>query len=261
MSRSSRLAALAGLSIAALAAAAPAQAQTYGADSRYAQAPSSQSYQDCIRQQRNRQVAGAVIGGLLGAVVGAELHDESQDRAREDRRYRGDRHYRGRDRYGRHHRRGYRDTHAEGNDGAVVAGGAIGAVAGAAIAGRGECDRYAQTGYGYGSAPGHYGYDQGYGQPRGGAEPIYDESGRPYRDDAYAYEGGYGDQDPYAYDQRSSGELLGGEDYRRDSRVYTAQSAPEAYRVAADGPCREMRSGNGARVLMCQGADGIWRPA
>lgn len=261
MSRSSTFAALAGLSLAALAAAAPAQAQTYGANSRYAPAQTADSYQDCVRQQRNRQVAGAVIGGILGAVVGAELHDDRQDRAREDRRYRDRRYYRDRHHYGRrHHRRGHRDhRYEEGNDGAVVAGGAVGALAGAAIAGRGGCERQAGTGYGYGSAPGHYGYDQqydrGYSQTRTAGQPIYDEYGRPY-DDGYGYSDGYG------YDQRSSGELLGGEDYRRESRAYTAQSAPAGpVYTASTGPCREMRSGNGALVLMCQGPDGIWRPA
>jgi hypothetical protein len=249
------LAALSGLSLAALAAAAPADAQTYGAQSRYAPAPSATSYQDCVRQQRNRQVAGAVIGGILGAVVGAELHDDAQDRARADRRYHGGRYYRGRGyhhgRYDRRWRRGYH--YEEGNDGAV------GALAGAAIAGRSDCDRHARTGYGYGAAPGHYGYDQTHGQSRGysrGApQPIYDEYGR-------AYDGGYGYDGGYAYDQRSSGELLGGEDYRRDSRTYAAGSAPAGPVYAAStGPCREMRSGNGALVLMCQGPDGIWRPA
>ena len=247
MTRSSLFAACTAASLTTLALAAPASAQSYGAQSRYAPAQTS-SYQDCVRQQRNRQVAGAVIGGILGAVVGAELHDEAQDDARRDRRhYRGGRHYRGRGhyrgRYGHRRYRGYR--YEEGNDGAVLAGGALGAAAGAAIAGRSDCERRPRAGYGYGSAPGHYGYDR----TRGGAQPIYDESGRPY-------DGGY------AYDQRSSGELLGGEDYRRDTRTYTARSAPAGpTRAVSTGPCREMRSGNGALVLMCQGPDGIWRPA
>ncbi len=246
-------------------AAGPASAQTYGAQSRYAP-QGAVSYEQCVRQQRNRQVAGAVIGGILGAVIGAELHDDAQDRSRDrGRGYRGDRHYRGghydRD-YGRGRHRGYRGRqHEEGNDGAVVAGGAVGAVAGAAIAGSGDCDRYARTGYGYGQAPGHYGADTyrgGYqGDAYGGGQPIYDESGRVYAD-----EYGYASSDPYAqdygYDQRSSGQLLGGEDYRGDSRTYSA-SSPSG--PVSTGPCQQMRSGNGALVLMCQGPDGIWRPA
>ncbi|MFW6412885.1 MAG: hypothetical protein ACOC0V_02000, partial [Oceanicaulis sp.] len=75
---------------------------------------------------------------------------------------------------------------------------------------------------------------------------------------------GYGDD---RYDERygrSSGELLGGEDgYRSDgygdSRVYSAGSAPVAA-APATGACRDMRS-SGRLVRMCQGADGIWRPA
>ena len=254
---------------------APAEAQTYSAQSR------SQSYEQCVASQRNRQVAGAVIGGVLGAVIGAELHDDSQDRAREDRRYRDrgyrgrDRHYRGRD---RHHRgRGYRE---EGNDGAVLAGAGVGALAGAALGGaRDDCARYAQrSGYGYGQAPGHYGSDAGYrGEP--GYDPRYDD--RRYQDPRYderryderrydtggyddygyddrRYDDGYGYGDGYG---RSSGELLGGPDARRydadrQAQVYTAGSAA----APATGACRDMQSA-GRLVYMCQGSDGIWRPA
>ncbi|MFW5660962.1 MAG: hypothetical protein ACOC05_06190, partial [Oceanicaulis sp.] len=79
------------------------------------------------------------------------------------------------------------------------------------------------------------GYDEGYG--RGGD---------------YGYDGGYG---------RSSGELLGGPDAgryetRRESQVYTAGSAA----APATGACRDMRSA-GRLVHMCQGSDGLWRPA
>lgn len=262
MSRPLSLILSTGLSAAALVAAAgSAQAQSYGAQSRYDGPQGSQSYSECVRQQRNRQVAGAVIGGILGAVIGAELHDDAQDNARErGRGYRGGRHYRDQ-RYHRgryNHRRNRGRHYEEGNDGAVVAGGAVGAVAGAAIAGRSDCDSYARTGYGYGSAPGHYGADQ----RRGAAQPIYDERGRVYNDgyggDPYGndpYSGQY--QGEYAYDQGSSGVLLGGEEYSRDARAYSVQSAPAR---ASTGPCQNMRSGNGALVLMCQGPDGIWRP-
>ena len=80
MSRASLFTAGAAGALAALALAAPASAQTYAAQSRYAP-PGAVSDQDCVRAQRNRQVAGAVIGGILGAVVGAELHDEEIGRA------------------------------------------------------------------------------------------------------------------------------------------------------------------------------------
>ena len=252
MSRASLFTAGAAGALAALALAAPASAQTYAAQSRYAP-PGAVSDQDCVRAQRNRQVAGAVIGGILGAVVGAELHDEAQDDARRDRRhYRGGRYYRGRGHYrGRYGRRHHRHRYEEGNDGAVLAGGALGAAAGAALAGRSDCDRRTRTGYGYGAAPGHYGHDR----RRAASEPIYDEYGRPY-------DAGYGHEDRSAYGPRSSGELLGGEDYQRETRPYAARSALAGpSRADATGPCREMRSGNGALVLMCRGPDGIWRPA
>jgi len=260
----------------------PAEAQSYGAQSRYAnQGP---SYEQCIAQQRNRQVAGAVIGGVIGAVLGAEIHDGAQDRARTDRGYRGQRGYRGRD-YGyrgnRGHRgRGYRE---EGNDGAVLAGAGLGAVAGAAVGGAGSgCEGYARrTGSGYGSAPGHYGSAAGYGgDPYGYKDPRYDDpryDDRRYETGGYetgGYDGyGYDDRrtdDGYGYDDgygRSSGELLGGPDYRPSdsgaygqARVYTAGSAQGSASAPANGACRDMQS-SGRLVYMCQGSDGIWRPA
>ncbi len=242
--------------------AAGAQAQTYSAQSQYGGAPKSQSYEQCVREQRNRQVAGAVIGGILGAVVGAELHDDRQDRAREDRRYR-DR-YGYRDRHSRGHR-GYRDRHhrgrhrEDGNDGAVVAGAGLGALAGAAVAGQANgCDRYRQQGYGYQQSG--YGYDQ-----RGYDQGSYSNQNQYGYADDYAYEG----PAQYSYDTpgydgsygQSSGQVLvGGEDYQLDNRNYAASSVVVASN-ASTGPCRDMRSGNGAIVLMCQGGDGIWRPA
>ncbi|MFP4519569.1 MAG: hypothetical protein ACLFQ5_08945, partial [Oceanicaulis sp.] len=138
-------------------APAQAQAQSYGARSQHHdRAP---THAQCVAEQRNRQVAGAVIGGVLGAVIGAELHDGAQDRAREDRRYRRYDRY---DRYGAYaHRyprhRGYRHHghREEGQGGAVVAGAGVGALAGAALggAGRDDCARFSRrTGRGYGAA-------------------------------------------------------------------------------------------------------------
>lgn len=114
---------------------APAGAQSYAAQSRhYERAP---TYEECVAAQRNRQVAGAVIGGVLGAVIGAELHDGSQDRARNDRRYRRDYRYRGHRHYRGHRGYRHRGYYEEGQGGAVVAGGAVGALAGAALGGAG----------------------------------------------------------------------------------------------------------------------------
>ena len=239
------LAALAAGTILVPLSLASAQAQSYSASSRYD--PQPQSYENCVREQRNRQVAGAVIGGLIGAVLGAELHDDHQDANREHRRYRGDRHYRDRGYHRNRHdrrrdRRHRRDRHhEEGNDGAVVAGGAVGAVAGAAIAGGRDCDRYARG----------YGYDDGYGHDYRESDYRYDERGYGYEDD-YRYDDGY------SYDRPSSGTLLGGEDYQRETRTYRA----ETRRSGPSGQaCRTMQNRNGSRVFMCQGADGIWRPA
>lgn len=247
---------LAALTSAALlpALSAGASAQSYAGHGQYG-SQHSQSYEQCIRQQRNRQVTGAVIGGLLGAVVGAELHDDQQDRARDDRRYR-DRHYRGHRGHRRHRGRHYRGHHEEGNDGAVLAGAGLGALAGAAVAGNGNaCDHLRHQGYGYsqqGYSQGNYGYaDQGgyyVNENNGGGDGYYYEGPAQYSYDTE----GYGSSS-------SSQVLVGGEDYRLDSRSYSASSVTASY--SSTGNCRDMRSGNGAITLMCQGTDGIWRPA
>lgn len=251
----------------------PAEAQSYSAQSRqFERAP---TYEECVAGQRNRQVAGAVIGGVLGAVLGAEIHDDSQDRARNDRRYRDYRYVDRRHRGYRHdrHRRGYRYGE-QGQGGAVVAGAGVGALAGAALGGAGDdCRRYARrTGYGYGSAPGHHGAHpggRGYGHDRYGYERARDD--RDYRyDDRYddRYDTRYDDRYDGGYDGRyggGSGELLGGPDARRyddgrNAQVYTASSAQGSATARSTGACRDMRSA-GQLVLMCQGADGVWRPA
>lgn len=266
MARLSLTAALTSAALALPLLGAGAHAQTYTTQSGYA--PANQSYQACLQQQRNRQVAGAVIGGVLGAVIGAELHDDHQDRNRarghrghRDRGYR-DRGYR--DRYGYRDRRGYRGRHhEEGNDGAVLAGAGLGALAGAAVAGQATgCEHLRQTGYG---ATGGYAPDYGY------ADPAY---GQPTYQGGYGGYGGYDGYDP-AYDpgyaNRSSGDvLLGGQDYDPRSGAYSAPapSAPPARTytagatsVAPASACRNMQSGNGAVTWMCQGQDGVWRPA
>ena len=239
----------------------PAAAGTAAAQSRHAAAP--QTYEDCVRQQRNRQVAGAVIGGILGAVVGAEIHDDRQDRAREHRRYgrhghyRGGRHYRGR--YGRGRHRGYRHRrHEDGNDGAVAAGGLLGAAAGAAVAGSARgCERFARGGYGY-DDPG-YGRDYGYDDRR--------SDGRGYSGADYGYSDGYDSYDGRRY---STDTLAGAPNdtyaYRDDgydapapSRRSSAQA--RVYTAGGGSSCRWMSAGANGEVRMCQGSDGIWRPA
>ena len=238
------------------AVAAGASAQSYGAQSRYAPVHQTMSYDQCVRQQRNRQVTGAVIGGILGAVIGAEIHDDRQDRDRARHHYRGDRHYhRGRGyrdrRYRRHHRRGH--YHEEGNDGAVLAGAGLGALAGAAVAGSGRngCERYLHDGARYGHS--------GYNAPVRQSQYDYAEPAPAYEDD-WVYEGPAQYSYDSGYDSSSSEVLLGGEDYGRESRSYGARSMTASASVNT-GPCRTMRSGNGSDVLMCQGLDGIWRPA
>ncbi|GGE31187.1 hypothetical protein GCM10011367_01940 [Marinicauda pacifica] len=264
-----------------LGASALAPAMTPSAEAQSYRAAPATTYEQCVQQQRQRQVAGAVIGGILGAVVGAELHDESQDRDRD--RYRGHRGYD--DRYGyssrgyrhsgyRHDRRSRHDRYGRhdeaGNDGAVVAGGAVGALAGAAIA-SGNCDqlRYGQSGYGQSDPYRQTGpvYDQGYGQGYG---QTYDQG---YGDD-YGYDDPYYGSDP-VYDDRydnsrrysTNEELLGGSGYgysdqqpAQDSRRYSAGSqtiSTSGYQTAS---CRYMSSA-GREVYMCQGSDGMWRPA
>ncbi len=235
------ISALTGAALLLPLAASGAQAQSYRTYSAQSQVQSAPTYESCMAAQRNRQVAGAVIGGVLGAVVGAEIHDDRQDRDRE-------RHYRGRGRY-----------EEDGNDGAVLAGAGLGALAGAAVAGRSNgCEHLRNSGYGYSSnGYGNSGYDTGYG---------YSDQG---------YDNGYGQQG-YSYPSTSSGELLGGESYGYDEPAQPYQNQPyqpqsqtgyesRSYTASASAPranaCRNMQSGNGAVTWMCQGADGVWRPA
>jgi len=255
------ISALTGAALLLPLAATGAQAQTYRTYSAQQQVQSAPTYEQCMAAQRNRQVAGAVLGGVLGAVVGAEIHDDRQDRDR-------DRHYndrnRHRDHYGRRHRRGDRYDRRgrgryeeDGNDGAVLAGAGLGALAGAAVAGRSNgCEHLRNAGYGYDNGYSNSGYDDGYG-----------------------YNDGYS-QNGYSYPSSNQGELLGGESYGYDepaqpyqnqpyqpqsqtgyeSRSYTASSTARASAPRANA-CRNMQSGNGSVTWMCQGSDGVWRPA
>ena len=255
------ISALTGAALLLPLAATGAQAQTYRSYS--AQQPqTTQSYEQCVAAQRNRQVAGAVLGGVLGAVVGAEIHDDRQDRDRErhynDRNRHRDHYGRGSRRGDRYDRRGRGRYEEDGNDGAVLAGAGIGALAGAAVAGRSNgCEHLRNTGYGY---------DNGYGNSG------YSNSGY---NNGYGYDDGYGQQG-YSYPSSNSGELLGGESYGYDepaqpyqNQPYQPQTQPgydsRTYTASASAPranaCRNMQSGNGSVTWMCQGTDGVWRPA
>ena len=160
------LAAVAALTIGAVAAPMAASAQSYGYSQNYgtgAYAPSydygrypQQSYDPCARERQGRTGAGAVIGGGAGAVIGSQL--------------------------------AARGRRTEGS----ILGGVVGAVIGSQV-GRSSSDacRSYQSNYGqssYGQNGGYYAQNQsGYGQ-----------SG--YYDDRYAGDQGYRDDD---YDRRN----------------------------------------------------------
>ena len=217
------------LAASALAMTAPSLAQ--------AQAYNSHRAQDCETSRQNRQVAGALIGGILGAVIGNELADDSNNNRR------------GRDHYGRGHGGGWGHGHRGRHDRYIhrdrgnaeevgtIAGAGVGALIGAGIAGGEEC----------GSQRHHDPYA---GKPRGYGQTGYYEDSY-YQDSQYGYDDGY----YYEEDYGSSGELLGAARPGPDARVYTASSS--AYTT---GQCRWMNGGL-EQMYMCQGTDGIWRPA
>jgi len=227
-----------------------AQAQNYQA----------QRYQDCESERQGRQVAGAIIGGLLGAVIGNELADDSNNNRRgRDRRYgRGGR---GHGSWGRGHR-GSRYQHRDrGNAEEVgtIAGAGVGALIGAGVAGGDDCGQRGRASQPYyGDKPGARYNDARYGQDQYGYNDQYQAG---YGNEAY-YDDGYAD----TYDYGSSGELLGGAQRAEPARTYNASS----YSVnSATGACHWSQTrrmdGYGQtvtdQVYMCQGTDGIWRPA
>jgi|GEM_PF-1796297 len=126
----------------------------------------------CEKQKDSDRLAGglvgAVAGGLIGAAIGGELEpDNGFHRYRGHRGYRG---YRGHRGY-RGYRRGY--YHDRGDDGAEIAGGLIGALAGAAIGselagGSTDCARTYSTGYPRSS--GYYGSSRTYATQNYGGE-------------------------------------------------------------------------------------------
>lgn len=254
------LASIAAVSAAAFAAP-HAAAQHYSAQS-YGYQGATMTYEQCVRQQQSRQITGAVVGGLLGAVAGAQIHNATKPRnTAPPPRYnhRGHRGYRG----------GYHQPQPsnQSNSGAVIAGGAVGALAGAAITGNTNCNQFPRERAVYGHAGGYQ--QQSYGhQPyhQGGyQQQSYGHQGG-YQQPAYGYDGYAGQDYGYGYDAYaggySSGGLLGGEDYgyqpQSQARIQTAGAG---YAPAYGSNCRHMGAGNGAQVLMCEGADGVWRPA
>lgn len=234
------------LAASALAMTAPslAQAQTYN----------SHRAQDCETSRQNRQVAGALIGGILGAVIGNELADDSNNNRR------------GRDHYGRGHGGGWGHGHRGRHDRYIhrdrgnaeevgtIAGAGVGALIGAGIAGGDDCGQqgYRNTRDPYAGKPSGYDYQDSY----------YDNGYSDGYSDDYYYAEGTGGGDYRYEDYGSSGELLGGSQDRSEARVYTTSAS-------ANGQCqwsqtRRLDARGQAftdQVYMCQGSDGIWRPA
>lgn len=228
-------------------------------------AQAQQSYQECLAQQRNQQVAGAVIGGLLGAVVGAQIHN-GRESDRRDNHYRSQtynqpgwgRHggYRG----NRGHRgRGYVEPYQRrSNDGAVIAGAGIGALAGGAVSGRGSnCDHLP------GGPRAHVGYQQPYGQQQYGygqqgySQPAYGQQG--YSQQGYSQQGNdpYYDNSGYGYQDDS--QLAGGPGY--DPYAYQPQGVQPSYPAQqVNQNCRQVEI-TGRYEWVCQGPDGVWRPS
>jgi hypothetical protein len=214
-------------------------------------AQAQQTYAECISQQRNQQVAGAVIGGLLGAVVGAQIHNARESDRRDDHYrnqhygHRGWDRHRGHGRYRGHRGRGYVEPYQRrSNDGAVIAGAGLGALAGGAVSGRGSnCDHLPggprpQVGY----QQGHYGQQQyGYSQQgysQQGYDPYYDNSGYGYQDNSQLAGGpGY---DPYSYQPQGV------------QPQYPSQQVNQN--------CRQVQI-TGRYEWVCQGPDGVWRPS
>jgi hypothetical protein len=257
--------------VSAAAFAAPhAAAQHYSAQSHGYHQSSTMTYEQCVRQQQNRSVTGAVVGGLLGAVAGAQIHNATKPRNTAPPPRRGHRGHRG----GRHH---HNQPSNQSNAGAVVAGGAIGALAGAAVTGNTNCNQFPRERAVYGHARGYQGgyQQQSYGhqphhhhqQHQGGYQHQSYGHQQAHSQQSYGYDGYAGNDYGYGYDAyaggHSGGGLLGGEDYgyqpQSQARIQTAGSG--YYAPQAGAACRHMGAGNGAQVLMCQGADGVWRPA
>lgn len=256
-----KIALLAAASAAVLVPAATAEAQSQNY---------YRSVQECEAARQNRQVAGAVIGAILGGVIAAQVEDDVDDR--DNRRHWRGRHHGYDGYYGRH--RGYRGyDRGNENDVAVAAGAGLGGLLGYGVAGGEPCapiyrnnDNRYYGGYDNGGyyddnryAQGGYRDEQGYTN-----SGYYDENGNYYADDSYYV----GDEGTYADQQRyyGNGELAGGP----DGYVYSQPSTQaRVYNAGANNNCRWMQTRradaygtvSSQSVWMCQGSDGIWRPA
>lgn len=212
---------------------------------------SAQSYAECEQNRQDRQVTGAIIGGLLGAVIGNELADDDDDHhahRRHHRRYdRYDRRYNRYDRrHDRHHRRHHRRHHDDNDETvATLAGAGVGALIGAGIAGGDDCHTARR--------------DRRYDDRR--YEPSRYDDRYDYDDRYRASDRGYSD----GYDTRSNGALLGGRHGSSSSQNYQART----YQAGHNWSCEyrtspqynEYNEVRYVEVYMCEGHDGIWRPA
>lgn len=233
-----------------LVPAAQAQYDRYGSYGGGYHAPQpTVSTVPCLRQKKDDKMAGAVVGaiagGLLGAAIGGELEPDNGYH-----RYRG---YRGHRGYGyghrRHHRRGY--YHSPGDDGAEIAGGLIGALAGAAIgselaSGSTDCARTYSHGTYHGSR--NYGAGDVYAPTRSPTGPAWENpqrqqsSGAPYPQPASAP----------AYP-----------DYREQPDDLYGAPEPEPYQNECTSVNRETRLPDGSvirePVEVCRTDDGRWQ--
>jgi uncharacterized protein YcfJ len=225
----------------------------------------AQNYRDCESSRQNRQVAGALIGGILGAVIGNELADDSNNNRhgrpdRWDRRARWDDHRRhGGGYYGHRDRRYQHRDRGNAEEVGTIAGAGVGALIGAGIAGGTDCgSRHRARGGYHGDKPAGYYGDSGYYDDG----RYYDDR---YRDSGTGYDPYY--RDGYGQDYGSSVELLGGAAPGPSARTYSASSGYAT--TSAAGQCQwsqTRRMGEYGQtvteqVYMCQGTDGIWRPA
>jgi len=231
-----------------------------------------QSHTECESNRQGRQVAGALVGAVLGGVLGSEIGDSVSDRnSYRNSGYRGHRGYDRHRGYG-----GYRHSQRQNNDLAIVAGAGVGALVGANVAAGQPCT----TGYDN-RQTGYYGNNSGYQDPyydnrhnnSGYNNSGYNNSG--YANDGYNQNGYY--QDGYA-DDGYADNAYSGDPYYGNSTQYGNEglagapaTSARVYQTGApqNGNCRWMttRSQNqygtvtANEVYMCQGIDGIWRPA
>lgn len=253
MIRASLLTAAAAL---CLVPAAQAQYDRYGSYGGGYHAPQpTVSTAPCLRQKKDDKMAGAVVGAIAGGLIGVAIGGELEP-GNGYHRSRGHRGHRG---YGyRGHRRGY--YHSPGDDGAEIAGGLIGALAGAAIgselaSGSTDCARTYSTGtYYHGSR--NYGTYSGdvYAPTRSPTGPAWENpqrqqsSGAPYPQPASAP--AYPDYRDYPGYPDQPDDLYG---------------APDAgsYQSECTTVQRETRLPDGTvirePVEVCQNEDGRWQ--